>query len=221
MLQKGISMLTLKVYKDEDKLREISVEDNNFLLVQNGNYGPVYDTDNFAFLRIDEKHVINQRYLQTIRKLYTKFDKYLYTLWPEIICCMVDQDWEPSEKANKNSTWKIDIVKANKLFAGITGYEYIIKMRQHWINEWSEAQVHAAIMSQLLRIDNEKGIIYKYTEDFQSRLVATFGTGYLEPGNYIEDLLDDNTPSILRGFKEASGQMTMEEVMTKAESEEK
>ena len=80
MLQKGISMLTLKVYKDEDKLREISVEDNNFLLVQNGNYGPVYDTDNFAFLRIDEKHVINQRYLQTIRKLYTKFDKYLYTL---------------------------------------------------------------------------------------------------------------------------------------------
>ena len=72
-------------------------------------------------------------------------------------------------------------------------------------------------MSQLLRIDNERGIIYKYTEDFQSRLVATFGTGYLEPGNYIEDLLDDNTPSILRGFKEASGQMTMEEVMTKAE----
>ena len=47
-------MLTLKVYKDEDKLREISVEDNNFLLVQNGNYGPVYDTDNFAFLRIDQ-----------------------------------------------------------------------------------------------------------------------------------------------------------------------
>lgn len=67
-------------------------------------------------------------------------------------------------------------------------------------------------MSQLLRIDNEKGIIYKYTEDFQSRLVATFGAGYLEPGTVIADLLWDEHPDILYGFVEASGQITMEEL---------
>ena len=77
-------------------------------------------------------------------------------------------------------------------------------------------------MSQLLRIDNEKGIIYKYTEDFQSRLVATFGSGYLEPNTVIDDLLDEKTSPILRGFREASGQVTMEEVMANvAESEER
>ena len=103
-------------------------------------------------------------------------------------------------------------MKANRLFTGVTGFEYILKMRQHWIDKWSDAQIHAAIMSQLLRIDNEKGIIYKYTEDFQSKLVATFGTGYLEPNTIIDDLLAEDTPAVLRGFREASGQVTMEEL---------
>lgn len=207
-------MLHLQVYQEgqQEALREIDVEGNNFLLVQNGMMGPVYDTGNFRYLKIDEKHVINQRYLDTVRELYRKFDKYLYTLWPELICIMIDEAWELSEKVNKNSAWKVDIVKANRLFTGVTGFEYILKMRQHWIDKWSDAQIHAAIMSQLLRIDNEKGIIYKYTEDFQSKLVATFGTGYLEPETVIDDLLADDTPAVLRGFREASGQVTMEEL---------
>lgn len=214
-------MLILKVCDENEKtLRTINVENNNFLLVQNGMTGPVYDTEDFRYLRINDKHVISQRYLDIIRELYLKFDKYLYTLWPETICCIVDQDWAPSERANKNSRWKIDIVKANNLFTGITGYEYIIKLRQHWINEWSQAQLHAAIMSQLLRIDNERGSIYKYSEDFQSRLVATFGSGYLEPGTVIFDLLDESTPAVLNGFREASGQVTMEEVMMENEESE-
>lgn len=206
-------MLNLKVYKDNREVRNIEVENNNFLLVQNGMMGPVYDTENFKYLKIDDKHIISQGYLDIIKQLYVKFDKYLYSLWPEVICCMVDMDWQPSDRANKNSRWKIDIVRASSLFNGVTGYEYILKMRQHWINEWSKAQLHAAIMSQLLRLDNERGIIYKYTEDFQSRLVATFGIGYLEPTTVIDDLLDEKVPAILRGFPEASGQVTMEDVM--------
>lgn len=214
-------MLDIRVLKDGQEVRNIEIEGNNFLLVQNGAHGPLYDTENFKWLRIDDKHVISQRYLDTVRALYDKFDRYLYTLWPDLVCVMVDQDWEPSEKANKNSRWKIDIVKANKLFSGITGYEYILKMRQHWIDNWSKAQLHAAIMSQLLRIDNEKGIIYKYTEDFQSRIVATFGSGYLEPGTVIADLLDEETPAILKGFQEASGQITMDEIQLKKEEKER
>lgn len=215
-------MLELKVMEDAQEIRSIHVENNNFLLVQNGEYGPVYDTENFKYLRIDDKHVISQRYLHIIKALYQKFDRYLYSLWPDIICCMIDQDWEPSEKGSQNSAWKIDVVKANGLFAGVTGYEYIIKMRQHWINEWSPAQLNAAIMSQLLRIDNEKGSIIKYSEDFQSRLVATFGSGYLEPGTVIENLLDKETPAVLPGFREASGQVTMDEVLAdNTESEDR
>ncbi len=213
-------MLTLKVFKDDEMIRTIDVENNNFLLAQNGNTGPIYDYEDFNWFRIDDKHIINQRYMPVIKALYQKFDRYLYALWPDLICCMVDQDWEPSDKANKNSRWKIDIVKANKLFTGVTGYEYILKLRQHWIDQWSEAQLHAGIMSQLLRIDNEKGIIYKYTEDFQSKLVATFGTGYLEPNTYIADLLAEKTPAILRGFQEASGQMTIEDIELAKEEED-
>ena len=218
-------MMRMEIYKGEgtdNKVRDIEVNGNNFLLVQNGEMGPIYDTDDFRYLKIDDKHVIRQQYMDTVRRLYEKFDKYLYTLWPDLICFMVDEAWEPSEKMNRNSAWKIDIVKANKLFTGVTGYEYIIKMRQHWIDKWSEAQLHAAIMSQLLRIDNERGIIYKYTEDFQSKLVATFGAKYLEPGTIIDDLLSEDTPAILRGFRIASGQVTMEEVMadTAADGEE-
>lgn len=205
-------MLNVKVYKNTEEIREIKVKSNNFLLVQNGEMGPVYDTDNFRYLRIDDRHVISQGYLEIVKSLYRKYDRYLYNLWPELICFMIDQDWEPREKANKNSAWKIDIINANKLFTGVTGFEYMIKMRQHWIDKWSRAQLHAAILSQLLRIDTSGGIIYKYTKDFQSKLVATFGAGYLEPGTIIEDLLSEEKEPILRGFRQASGQMTMEEL---------
>ena len=97
-------MLDIRVLKDGQEVRNIEIEGNNFLLVQNGAHGPLYDTENFKWLRIDDKHVISQRYLDTVRALYDKFDRYLYTLWPDLVCVMVDQDWEPSEKANKNST---------------------------------------------------------------------------------------------------------------------
>ena len=107
-------MLILKVCDEHEKtLRTINVENNNFLLVQNGMTGPVYDTEDFRYLRINDKHVISQRYLDIIRELYLKFDKYLYTLWPETICCIVDQDWAPSERANKNSRWKIYFIINN------------------------------------------------------------------------------------------------------------
>lgn len=113
-------MLNLKVYKDNQEVRNIEVENNNFLLVQNGMMGPVYDTENFKYLKIDDKHIISQGYLDIVKQLYVKFDKYLYSLWPEVICCMVDMDWQPSDRANKNSRWKIDIVRAGSLFKGST-----------------------------------------------------------------------------------------------------
>lgn len=206
-------MACIEITTSRGEKRSIETMDDNFLIVYNGATGPIHDAENFGHLKIDDKHIISLRYADIVRNLYLKFDRYLYTLWPEKICFLIDGDWAPKENGDKAAAWKIDIAKANALFCGVTGYEYIVKMRMHWIEQWSQAQLHAAIMSQLLRINNEKGKIIKYTEDIQSRLVATFGAGYLEPGTVIKDLLDDGTPDVLRGFPEASGQITIEEMM--------
>lgn len=45
-------MLDIRVLKDGQEVRNIEIEGNNFLLVQNGAHGPLYDTENFKWLRI-------------------------------------------------------------------------------------------------------------------------------------------------------------------------
>ncbi|MDD6476810.1 MAG: hypothetical protein PUF69_03605 [Eubacteriales bacterium] len=40
-------MLDIRVLKDGQEVRNIEIERNNFLLVQNGAHGPLYDTENF------------------------------------------------------------------------------------------------------------------------------------------------------------------------------
>jgi hypothetical protein len=79
------------------------------------------------------------------------------------------------------------------------------------VDGWTDAQFHAAVMSQLLRIDPRKGTVKRYTEDFSSALIATFGIGYLEPGTIIPDLLLDDVR--IRGFRPASGQLGMDGIV--------
>ena len=40
-------MLDIRVLKDGQEVRNIEIEGNNFLLVQNGAHGPLYDTEKF------------------------------------------------------------------------------------------------------------------------------------------------------------------------------
>jgi hypothetical protein len=129
---------------------------------------------------------------------------------------MVDEDWEPSEKANVNTLWKINIKRAPILFRLMTGYDYILEMRDYWLGLWSTAQINAAIMSQLLRINPEDGSIYKYSEDFHSKLVSTFGKNYLDTKTtvIIPDLLKEDVD--LREFPEASGQVRIDEIEKEA-----
>ncbi|QAT43464.1 hypothetical protein [Aminipila luticellarii] len=205
-------MTDLRLFIDNEERETIPLESATFMVVKNGDMGAICCRDRLRYLKLDEKHVISQGYIETIKQLAERYSPYLYQIWPEQICICIDEAWEPSEKANPNSSWKIDIQKAPLWLRLITNFEYMIKMRQHWIDKWSEAQLNAAIMSQLLRINPKDGNIYKYTEDFHSRLVATFGLGYLEPNTVIPNLLGEEEIK-LHAFKIASGQISMDEVM--------
>jgi hypothetical protein len=109
---------------------------------------------------------------------------------------------------NDNSKWKADVQKAPKWLRSLRGYAFVVKLRQHWIDEWSDAQLAAAIFSQLLRINpSGDGSVVKYSLDFQDVLIPTFGAGYLEPGVKIANLLDEQVKLVR--FHEASGQISI------------
>lgn len=208
--------MKIKIFDNENiEVKEISTTDNNFVLVSNGNVEPVYH-NGFRFLKLDDQHIINQSYQERAMLLVNKYNAILHKVYPYTMAFIVDETWEPSDKSSINSKWKIDIQRAPLWFRLCYGFDYIVKMRGHWIEKWSEAQLNAAIMSQLLRVNPADGSIFKYTEDNNSKMISTFGAGYLEPNTVIANLLEEDVK--IRGFKEASGQVSMEELEDASES---
>lgn len=187
----------------------IELQDNNYLIVSNGDDGPEY-RNNFDYLKFEESSVLKQYYQGIAQKIVAKYSKELYKVNPSEIVFEVDTAWELSDKTSANSRWKIGISRAPKMFKHATGFEYIVRMRQHWIDKWTPAQVNAAIMSQLLRINPADGAILKYSEDIHSRMIATFGKDYLEPQTVIPDILKDDVK--IADFRKASGQVHMDEI---------
>ncbi len=211
--------MKIKFYDNEDKLiKETEAPDSNYCLITNGSDSfPEYD-NGFHFLKLDEANAINQTYQETARMIANKYSTLLHKIYPHEIAFIVDEVWEPSDKSSINSKWKIEIARAPKWFKLCYGFEYIVKMRGHWIEKWTSAQINAAIMSQLLRINPADGSIFKYTEDFNSKMVATFGHGYLEPQTVIPNVLEEDVKII--GFREASGQMTIDELPSNPSEDE-
>lgn len=202
--------MKIKIFDNENKeITSIDTQDNNFLLVSNGAHGPEHKNE-FRYLKLDDQHIINQSYQEKAYLLADKYSTLLYNIYPHQMAFVVDEAWEPSEKSSANSKWKIDIKRAPLWFRLGFGFDYIVNMRGYWLEQWSDAQLNAAIMSQLLRVNPADGSIYKYTEDKNSRMIATFGAGYLEPKTVIANLLEEDVK--IQGFKEASGQITIEEL---------
>ncbi len=213
--------MELKLYDDAGKkLDSYTTPDSNVMLIYNDAdlEEPTCIKIGLRYLKFDDKHILRQEYLSRVRELADKYSQQLcqlslYRIENEI-AFVVDEAWEPSEKASKNSSWKIDIVKAPYWLSALTGYLYMIKMRGYWLEKWTDAQINAAIMSQLLRINPTEGTVLKYTEDHNSRMIATFGAGYLEPHTVIPDLLKEEVT--IHSFREASGQISMEEMDSEA-----
>lgn len=202
--------MKIKVFdNDNAEIKEIIISDTNFNLVSNGEVTPEY-FNQFHFLKLDEQHIINQSYQERAAQLIQKYSAHLYNVYANTMAFVVDEVWEPSDKSSINSKWKIDIQRAPLWFRFGFGFDYMVKMRGHWLEKWSEAQTNAAIMSQLLRVNPADGSIFKYTEDKNSQMIATFGAGYLEPSTVIANLLEENVKII--GFKVASGQVHMDEL---------
>lgn len=205
--------MKLQILNDQDEVkREVRIAGSSFLVAYNTEWGVEYDTTSFQDMVWDEKHILKQHYQKNARELIKKYEDHLLNVYPHQIAFIVDGAWQPSEKGNKNSAWKIDIKKSPLWFRLLTGFEYMMLMRQCWIERWSPAQINAAIMSQLLRIDAESENILKYSEcDDNNKMVATFGANYLEPEVIIRDLLEEQIPII--GLRKASAQITMEEAL--------
>ena len=209
--------MELKLYDDNGKkLDSYTTPDNNVLIIHNDAdlEQPACIKTGLRYLKFDDKHILRQDYVARVRELADKYSQHLYHLnlyrIENEIAFLVDEAWEPSEKASKNSSWKIDISKAPYWLQALTGYIYVIKMRGYWLEKWTDAQINAAIMSQLLRINTTEDTILKYTEDHNSRMIATFGSGYLEPNTVIPDLLKEEV--VIHSFREASGQISIDEL---------
>lgn len=210
-------MTRILVEENKQVVKEIELQDKNFCLISNGSVArPEYKND-FHFLKLDDSNIINQGYQEIATEIVDKYNSSLHKVNTKDIAFVVDEIWEPSDKSSINSKWKIDISRSPKWFKLCYGFEYIVKMRGHWIDKWSTAQLHAAIMSQLLRMNPADGSIFKYTEDFNSKMVATFGHGYLEPHTVIADVLEEEVKII--GFREASGQVRIDELPCQEEED--
>jgi hypothetical protein len=193
--------------------------DRNFLVMAAGKIGADYFRENLNFVRIDGKHVLDEQYRDIAQTLTEDYSQHLASAFPGQTLFVVDEDWEPSEKSNANTIGsKISISRASADLRMITGYEYVIRMKQYWINEWTNAQLAAAIFSQLARVNAVDGSIANYTAEYTSNLVATFGAGYLEPGAEIPNLLDGHIS--IHGMKTApNSQVSMDEMIVEGKGD--
>ena len=205
-------MYKIQIIKQEDGeiniLDEMEISSPNVLAICNTKSG-INQFNTIYNLRINEKQIIKQvPYQNVATKLKEKYSSFIGYIVERKIMFLVDDLWIPTEKSSVNSMWKIRIKRTTGLIKDITGYDYIIEMRQHWIDGWSEAQVYAAIMSQLLRINGNDGSVFNYTEDYHSKMIATFGAEYLDAETEIGNMLEVEIK--IHGFNKANGQMGME-----------
>lgn len=205
-------MFKIQIIKQDDEeikvIDEMEISSPNVLALCSTSSG-VDQFNTIDNLRVNEKQTIKQvAYQNVAAKLKKKYSSYIGHIVERKIMFLVDDLWIPSEKSSVNSMWKIRIKRTTGLIKDITGYDYIIEMRQHWIDGWSEAQVYAAIMSQLLRINGNDGSIFNYTEDYHSKMIATFGAEYLDSDTEIGNMLEIEIK--IHGFDKANGQMRMD-----------
>lgn len=197
----------------EEPVKTIEMMSPNFSVITQGET-KVQAIRNFDMLRKDEAHYYQQIYSQVVEKLVKIYPDYIGHINKDRIGFLVDDKWEPQEKATDNSAEYIDIKRTNKETKLYLGFDYEIVMKQHYLDKWDNAQLSAAILSTLLRVDRIKGTIKKYGEKFQSRLVATFGINYLDDDSMIPDVMENHID--LGDFEKApksnNGQICIDEI---------
>ena len=202
-------MRTLKLFEDEKIVDEIEVPESFGVVRSIGGNAECW-TPYMRTMRYSDKFVLRQEYQERAVQLVQEYFERLMYVAPRRIAFAVDENWKLKESATPNSKIKVDITRQGKLFALGDSFDFVVQIKGYYLERWSNAQINAAIMSQLLRINNSDGKILEYQDDAANPLVATFGAGYLEPGTVIPDLLKEHIH--IREFRRADGQMTFEEL---------
>lgn len=210
-------MRTLKLFEDEKIVDEIEVPES-FAVVRSIGGNVDCWTPYMRTMRYSDKFVIRQEYQERAVQLVREYFERLMYVDPHRIAFAVDENWKLKESATPNSKVKVDITRQGKLFALGDSFDFVIQIKGYYLERWSNAQINAAIMSQLLRINNSDGKILEYQDDVANPLVATFGAGYLEPGTVIPDLLQEHVH--IREFRRADGQMTVWDIEQNGVAEE-
>lgn len=211
-------MRKLKLQDEKGKiLSELEVPES-FCVVYGTDGATECWAENLRYMKYNDKFVIHQEYQLIAQRLVDAYSDRLVYVEPRRIAFAVDEAWELKENTTPNSRIKVDIKRASKLFALGDAFYYIIHFKGYYLERWSEAQINAAIMSQLIRINNSDGCIMRLQDDAANPLVATFGVGYLEPNTVIPDLLKERIH--IKEFRRADGQMSMDELGEDEEASE-
>lgn len=197
--------------------KAVPVQDLNYILITNGPNGNPVVNKLCENLRLNENDTIKEIYKLAIEKVREKFKDYVGHVFPDKIMVVVDETWEPNKNATENSNWKVRLKKTTGPERLFTGYQYKLTLRTHWLEQWSPAHLHAAIFSQMLRIEKLKGTVLDYNEEFQSAMEKTFGEHYLNPERPIDDILTDKID--FKGLPIIVVQTTMDEVLEHAVEE--
>lgn len=197
-----------EVEEDESNLVIETGEVLGMYIDLNGQVSNIKPTERMRFGEDLEVRADLQYKVEGLREMYKG---YIGHIAPENIMILENVSWTLSEKNSENTKAdKITIRKASPMERILTGYDYVLGLKRFYLKQWTEAQLHAAIMSQLLKINSRDASITKYNEDHYSKMVTTLGAGYLDKGVAIEDILLNKVEFV--GFKRADEQVTIEEV---------
>lgn len=152
-----------------------------------GNLKHIRKLDNAKF---GDKHWIkNFIYRPIANKLVKKFEEIKHVM-PSKILFIEDMEWEEPKGAKPKRHWMARISNANKQFAEITGYGYILETRNYYIERMQREQIIALIYHELRHIDKFGDLQPHDIEDWNN-MIATLGTDWATTQAEIKDLLED------------------------------
>lgn len=192
---------------DGVKVREMH-EDNVFIADYSHTSDPIIHNKPLTGFINEKTQIVNEKYSPVVAGIKNNYKDLLGFINERRILFLEDIAWEMTDKTTQNSKWKIKLQRAPKAIQDMFGVDYIIKTRKWHSDRMSEAQEAAMIMSELLRIDSEKGTIKNLTTESYSYFTSTFGEGWLEKDAQPYPNVAEEKVELVGIPKLANGQLT-------------
>lgn len=135
----------------------------------------------------DKLWIKNYLYMPVAVKVIEKFEE-LNHITPKSILFLEDMNWEKKRGMRRKQKWIAKIAKTNKQLLAMTGYQYIMTIRNFYTKDMSDEQVVALIYHELKHIGDDGQIENHDIEDW-GNMVATLGTDWATTRGMIADIL--------------------------------